>query len=196
MNSQKSEELGRHFTDGSFKCFFLQCQESVSTLKLKCLSDKTLQLRHNGRDSVSNHQPQDCLLNRLFRRRSKKAPKLRVTGLSAGNSPGTSEFPAQMASYTENVSIWWRHHVFVIAIAPGDSPSDGKVSIWRLSISVFETLSIRYPSTNSTIIRPGMDLIAFIYTTNSYTFRNEVIDATCHYIAESRGSSNICIFQV
>ena len=30
---------------------------------------------------------------------------------SAGNSPGTGEFPAQMASYAENVSIWWRHHV-------------------------------------------------------------------------------------
>ena len=22
----------------------------------------------------------------------------------------TGEFPAQMASYAENVSIWWRHH--------------------------------------------------------------------------------------
>ena len=29
-----------------------------------------------------------------------------------GNSPGTGEFPAQMASYAENVSIWWRHYVF------------------------------------------------------------------------------------
>ena len=36
-----------------------------------------LQWRHNGRDSVSNHQPHDCLLNRLFRRRSKKTSKLR-----------------------------------------------------------------------------------------------------------------------
>ena len=27
-----------------------------------------------------------------------------------GNSPGTGEFPAQMASNAENVSIWWRHH--------------------------------------------------------------------------------------
>ena len=35
---------------------------------------------------------------------------LHVTGLCAGNSPGTGEFPAQMASYAENVSIWWRHH--------------------------------------------------------------------------------------
>ena len=30
-----------------------------------------LRWRHNERDSVSNHQPRDCLLNRLFRRRSK-----------------------------------------------------------------------------------------------------------------------------
>ena len=71
----------------------------------------SLQWRHNGRDSVSNHKPHDCLLNRLFRRRSKKTSKLRVTGLCAGNSPVTVEFPAQMASNAENVSIWWRHHV-------------------------------------------------------------------------------------
>ena len=31
-----------------------------------------LQWRHDERDGVSNHQPHDCLLNRLFRRRSKK----------------------------------------------------------------------------------------------------------------------------
>ena len=41
-----------------------------------------------------------------------KEIKLRVTGLCAGNSPGTCEFPAQMANNAENVSIWWRHHVF------------------------------------------------------------------------------------
>ena len=50
----------------------------------------SLQWRHNDHDSVSNHQPYDCLLNRLFRRRSKKTSKLRVTGLCAGNSPGNS----------------------------------------------------------------------------------------------------------
>ena len=69
-----------------------------------------LQWRHNERDGVPNHQPHDCLLNRLFRRKSKKTSKLRVTGLCAGNSPLTGEFPAQMASNGENVSIWWRHH--------------------------------------------------------------------------------------
>ena len=70
----------------------------------------TLLWRHNEWDSVSNHQPHDCLLNCLFGRRSKKTSKLRVTGLCAGNSPETGEFPAQRASNAENVSIWWRHH--------------------------------------------------------------------------------------
>ena len=69
-----------------------------------------LQWRHNGHNSVSNHQPDDCLLNRLFRRRSKKTSKLCVTGLCVGNSPGTGEFPAQKASNAENFSSWWHHN--------------------------------------------------------------------------------------
>ena len=70
----------------------------------------TLQRRHNEHDGVSNHQPHHCLLNRLFRHRSKRISKLCVTGLCEGNSPVTGEFPAQRASNAENVSIWWRHH--------------------------------------------------------------------------------------
>ena len=53
------------------------------------ITDNPLKWRHNGRDGVSNHQPHDCLLSRLFRHRSKKTSKLRVTGLCAGNSPVT-----------------------------------------------------------------------------------------------------------
>ena len=41
---------------------------------------QSLKWRHNGRDGVSNHQPHDCLLNRLFKCRSKKTSKLRITG--------------------------------------------------------------------------------------------------------------------
>ena len=65
-----------------------------------------LQWRHNRRNIVSNHQPHDCFLNRLFRYRSKKTPMLRVAGLCTGNSPGTGEFPAQMASNAENVRFF------------------------------------------------------------------------------------------
>ena len=79
-----------------------------------CVRLITLQWRHNEHNAVSNHQPYVCLLRRLFRRRSKKKSKLRATGLCAGNSPVTGEFPAQMASNAENVSIWWRHHETLI----------------------------------------------------------------------------------
>ena len=80
-------------------------------LAAKCYPSYSLHWRHNDHGGVSNHQPRGCLLNHLFRRRWKKTSKLRVTGLCAGNSPATGEFPAQRASNAENVSIWWRHHV-------------------------------------------------------------------------------------
>ena len=69
----------------------------------------TLQWCHNECDGDSNHQHLDCLLKHLFRPRSKKTPKLSVTGLCEGNSPVTCEFPARRASDMENVSIWWHH---------------------------------------------------------------------------------------
>ena len=70
--------------------------------------------RHNEPDGVSNHQPHDCLFNHLFGHRSKKTSKLCVTGLS----------PSQMASNAENVSIWWRHHVFRWRYRPHLWPSE------------------------------------------------------------------------
>ena len=61
--------------------------------EVKHTNNIALQWRHNDHDGVSNHQPHGCLLNRLFRRRSKKTSKLRVTGLCVGNSPGPVNSP-------------------------------------------------------------------------------------------------------
>ena len=55
--------------------------------------DDTLHWLHNDHDGVSSHQPHGCLLNRSFRRRSKKTSKLRVIGLCVGNSPGPVNSP-------------------------------------------------------------------------------------------------------
>ena len=62
---------------------YLRCHSKTyfSATRSRYVCFSTLQWRHNGRDSVSNHQPHGCLLNRLFRRRSKKTSKFRVTGL-------------------------------------------------------------------------------------------------------------------
>ena len=49
-----------------------------------------LQWGHNERDGVSIHRRIYCLRSRLFRRRSKKTSKLRVTGLCERNSPVNS----------------------------------------------------------------------------------------------------------
>ena len=85
---------------------------SGSRIKLAgTCSSFLLEWCHNGCDGVSNQQHHHC----LFRRRSKKTSKLRVTGLCAGNSPMTGEFPARRASNTENISIRWRHHVLQIS---------------------------------------------------------------------------------
>ena len=88
----------------------IACGVAIAMTEHKPWFNPPLQWRHSERVGVSNHQSRDCLLNRLFRRRSKKTSKLRVTGLCAGNSPVTGEFPAQRASNAENFSIWWRHH--------------------------------------------------------------------------------------
>ena len=85
----------------------------------------SLHWRHYDYDSVSNHQPHGCLLNRLLRPRSKKTSKLPVTGPLCGEFTGTGEFPAQRASYAENVSIWWRHH------GAGNSPVAGEFPAQR-----------------------------------------------------------------
>ena len=63
---------------------------SFTYINSNCLGTQTLQWRHNERDGVSNHQPRHCLLNRLFRHRSKQTSKLHVTGVWEGwpvNSP-------------------------------------------------------------------------------------------------------------
>ena len=73
----------------------------------------TLQWCHNAHDGVSDQRRLDCVLNHLFRRRSKKTSKVHVTGLCEGNSPVTGEFPAQRASNEKNISIWWRHHELI-----------------------------------------------------------------------------------
>ena len=80
----------------------------------------SLRWRHNGHDGISNHQPHHCLLNLLFGCWSKKTSKLRGSGLCVGNSPGTGEFPAQMVSNAENVSIWWRHHIIYRGVSASE----------------------------------------------------------------------------
>ena len=90
--------------------FCMQCRLRATQWVIYPWQRFILQWLHSGRAGVWNYHPHDCLLKRLLRRRSKKALKLHITDLCAGNSPVTGEFPAQMTNNAENVSIWWHHH--------------------------------------------------------------------------------------
>ena len=140
-------------------CSYLSITSNDLSLTLrghKFSAENALRWRHNGRDGVSNHQPHHGLLNRLFRHRSKKSSKLRVTGLCAGNSPGTCAFHAQMASNAENVSIWWRHHgvaaygkicdiwygktIMILTISPPDKNSMARL----ISMNIIRSLKLQF----------------------------------------------------
>ena len=64
----------------------------IAAISPRCqwVNTQPLQWRQNERDDASNHQRIDCLHNRLFRRRSKKTSKLRVTGLPLWGEPVNS----------------------------------------------------------------------------------------------------------
>ena len=104
--------------------------------------------RHNERDGVSNHASLDSLLNRLFRLRSKKISKLRVTGICQGNTPVTVEFPWQRTSNAENVSILWRNlrHDYLerftssILRSTGDIECDISDKQWLLYLKNLQSL--------------------------------------------------------
>ena len=81
----------------------------IPDLQMSC-SNYTLRWRHDEHHGASNHRRLDCLLKRLFRRRSKKTSNFYVAGLCEGNPPVTSGFSSERASNAKNVSIWWRHH--------------------------------------------------------------------------------------
>ena len=88
----------------------------------------TLRCRHNDQDGVSNHQPHGCLLNRLFRGRSNKTSKLRVTGLCVGNSPGPVNSPhkgpvtRKMFPFDDVImNPWWIGEWLIFPVVlPGD----------------------------------------------------------------------------
>ena len=115
--------ISTHVTmDVSWTCFHL------SKVLYKHCSIHSLQWCHNERDGFSDYRHLYCLLNRLFRRGSKKASKLRVTGLCEGNHPVTGGFLSQRISNTENVSIWCRHHII---FDPSDTCPLALVVEWR-----------------------------------------------------------------
>ena len=99
----------KSYTHCSYFILFC-CGWHWSSLPISLGLLQSLQRRHNERDGISNHQPHHCLHNGLFRPRSKKTSKLSVTGLCAGNSPVTGEFPGDR--WISRTNGQWREKCF------------------------------------------------------------------------------------
>ena len=91
--------LSHYKTRGCCLCTCIKCRR----MRKVVLKIYGLHWHHNERDGISNYRRLDCLLNRLFGRRSKKTPKLRVTPLCEGNSPVIGEFTAQRVHNADDV---------------------------------------------------------------------------------------------
>ena len=94
----------------------------------------SLQWCHNERDGISNHQPHDRLLSRLFSQRSKKTSKLRVTGFvpcgffqEAWKSVLTSFIPTGTSWAVAMYSQWKPEHSTIYYMG-NTMASDGMVT--------------------------------------------------------------------
>ena len=88
--------------------------------------------------SSSNHQPHECLLNRLFIQAQIKF-NIKAPRHWPLRGEITGEFPAQRANNAENDSIWWRHHGACRII----------LSLSPVHLSHYQTLSQPYWKVNS-----------------------------------------------
>ena len=77
----------------------------------------TLQWRHNGSDSVSNHQPHDCFNSTVY---SDPDQTKHQSFASLAFARGTHRWPVNSPHKgpvtRKNVSIWWRHHDNVLCM--------------------------------------------------------------------------------
>ena len=92
------------------------CWDYSKSMSVKGATDgymysHTLVWRHNGCGSVSNHQPHDCLLKRLFRRRSKK-----MRGIHRGplNSPHKWPVTRKMFPFDDVIMSSTKHSVITV----------------------------------------------------------------------------------
>ena len=109
-------------------------RNAINAIEYKLNSKPALRWRHTGCDSVSNQQPHHCLLNRLFRRRSKKhqssASLAFVWGIHRGpvNSPHKWPVTRQMFPFDDVIMDHGDTYTFSLM-----STIQRPVPLWEIS---------------------------------------------------------------
>ena len=105
-------------------------------------------------------------------------------------SPGTGEFPAQMASNAENVSIWWRHHEYV---KTGPRMNDEIIIIHKPYVACLTHVSMQYSLMTTEVwypICPKVRICYFSCLMLFFIFRGVVPYLTAtYYVKHKLGTS-------
>ena len=83
------------------------------------------------RNGISYRQPHDSLLNRLFRRRSKKTSKLRAIGLCAGNSPAKRPVTRKMSPLNGVISACSFEMIFGVSLVSTELSNTEYLSTYK-----------------------------------------------------------------
>ena len=100
------------FIDYKIPTLHCVCHRKVLRISYDFMYLWSLQWRHNELDSVSNHQPHECLFKLLFRRRSKKTSKSASLAFVRGshrrpvNSPHKGPVTRKMFPF-DDVIMWY-----------------------------------------------------------------------------------------
>ena len=121
FNTLRPRQNGNHFEDDIFKCIFVS-----NTFRLKIHWVYSLESHWQYVSVGSSYHYCDVIMGEMASQITsttnvystvysgadqRKYQSSESLVFLRGNSPVTGEFPAQMASGAENVSIWWRHRV-------------------------------------------------------------------------------------
>ena len=111
-----------------------------------------VQWRHNGRDSVSNHQPHDCLLNRLFKRRTKKTSvkHCKTRGHRLKLPKDWAETTIKAHSFTHRVVNDWNSLPGQVISAPSVNAFKNKLDAhWMDHPWIYDWEAVLGPSTST-----------------------------------------------
>ena len=119
-----------HFERNTLECLLMNCMPMIPSLYPNGIYDSMLHYSGVIMGSLASEITSLTIVyTTVYSGTDKKnTSKLRVTGLCAGNSP--------VACNAENVSIWWRHHIWQMILYWLVSEENGIISSLVSSISL------------------------------------------------------------
>ena len=150
---------------------------------------------------VSNHRGPSIICLPAYADSHQRNSKPALHALWEGNSPMTSEFPAQRASNAEKASIWWRHHVTLLMRRLDDSGNKiNMMTVHALAPRVVKSSAATVVTMKLNTLRPGQNGRHFPDDMFKCIFLNEnvwiSIDISLKFVPKGSINNNPTLFQI